>query len=648
MRPGEADIDLYVAPPTIPNNYALTNLDTNVLVATDKSLSRGGTEYVIYSNAVNGIYYFGVKSEDQMAAQYAIMGVFSRFPFGTTDQNGDQSLIGIPTFQPIPDGSPSAPGYAQIIAISAQPIPVRRVIVTNTITHQLMTDLLGNLSHGSQFDVLNNHTCVVDPASGNCQTCTTYVYDDSNERNVGPGVTLFCGTANVVQPSDGPGSLHNFVAQDGVGPWILTMTDNQVNNIGTNISMEIFLERQPDLTQHGGIIATIQPGGCREDYVTLPANAVSLTVEAAIVTASPPIIFSIDVCPFNTSNCKSTLVTNSLGGSVTIDLTDTPPLQPGGTYTVRICNLGATAITLNIKATIGTSLSTIFPQRLLTSTQPQAITDDAVTDYYITNNFHNIISSVNVGLLIQDPRASDLAITLVSPNGTRILLFENRGGASTAGIGTFGMSTNVAMQAFFTNNFDLAPVGLYATGAVFQGWSVVSNMVDVLDDFTCLCQSNHIVGLLDGAISNSLPTTNALPLTNSYTYGLSYKVNHLPWLDGMVTWWPLDVDGSDIFGGQDGLLLGDVDVLAPGQTCRSLTASAGPEPELAGLPAAPAGAGYPPVIANYVGAPGYFFTTLGTNNVIATDQRAERADSVAGGVRAASFVGQSFPLRRAL
>ena len=155
---------------------------------------------------------------------------------------------------------------------------MRRVIVTNTITHQLMTDLLGNLSHGSQFAVLNNHTCVVDPASGNCQTCTTYVYDDSSERNVGPGVTLFCGTPNVVQPSDGPGSLHSFVAQDGVGPWILTMTDNQVNNIGTNISMEIFLERQPDLTQPGGITATIQPGGCREDYVTLPANAVSLTM----------------------------------------------------------------------------------------------------------------------------------------------------------------------------------------------------------------------------------------------------------------------------------------------------------------------------------------------------------------------------------
>ena len=46
------------------------------------------------------------------------------------------------------------------------------------------------------------------------------------------------------------------------------------------------------------------------------------------------------------------------------------------------------------------------------------------------------------------------------------------------------------------------------------------------------------------------------PALNPYT--LTYKVNHLPWLEGMVTWWPLDVDGSDIFGGLNGLLLGDV------------------------------------------------------------------------------------------
>ena len=114
------------------------------------------------------------------------------------------------------------------------------------------------------------------------------------------------------------------------------------------------------------------------------------------------------------------------------------------------------------------------------------------------------------------------------------------------------------MAPLYTNNFDLAPVGLYAPGAMFQGWSVLSNLVDVLDDYTCFCLSNHVLGLLDGGVSNSLPTTNAVTAPASNPYTLTYRVNHLPWLEGMVTWWPLDVDGSDIFGGLNGLLYGDV------------------------------------------------------------------------------------------
>ena len=61
------------------------------------------------------------------------------------------------------------------------------------------------------------------------------------------------------------------------------------------------------------------------------------------------------------ATCTGVLVTNAAGGSVTVDLADTPPLQPNETYVVRICNLGSTAITLNLHATIGYSLSTVIP-----------------------------------------------------------------------------------------------------------------------------------------------------------------------------------------------------------------------------------------------------------------------------------------------
>src|ERR1039458_4788124 len=218
----EADIDLYVAPPSIPNNFALTNLDPVVVAAASKSLLRGGTETIVYSNATPGVYYLGVKSEDQQAAEYALMGVFSELPFGTSDSNGVH-LVGIPLFQPIPDGSPQFPGVALIVAPNVDSLKVRRVIVTNVVTHELMSDLFGNLNHGAINAVLNNHTCVIDPATTGCQTWTSYIYDDSAEHNVGPDPSLINPH---VQHTDGPGSLNDFAGKEGLGQWLLTMVDN--------------------------------------------------------------------------------------------------------------------------------------------------------------------------------------------------------------------------------------------------------------------------------------------------------------------------------------------------------------------------------------------------------------------------------------
>ena len=125
----------------IANNYALTNLAPAVINAANKSLSRGGTETIVYSNATPGIYYIGVKSEDQQAAEYALLGVFSELPFGSTDDQGNQHLLGFPMPMAIPDGSPQSSQAALVMAIAVQPIKLHRVIVTNVVAHELMTDL---------------------------------------------------------------------------------------------------------------------------------------------------------------------------------------------------------------------------------------------------------------------------------------------------------------------------------------------------------------------------------------------------------------------------------------------------------------------------------------------------------------------------
>src|SRR6185295_11895537 len=110
------------------------------------------------------------------------------------------------------------------------------------------------------------------------------------------------------------------------------------------------------------------------------------------------------------------------------------------------------------------------------------------------------------------------------------------------GLGTLGtLFPTTNLVSYYTNDFDAAPIGLYANGAVFQGWNVFSNLVTVMDDFQCLCLSNHILILGNGSISNSLPVTNAT------TYKLSFKVTHAPYLVGMVSWWPFDKDGRDVF-----------------------------------------------------------------------------------------------------
>jgi len=396
-----------------------------------------------------------------------------------------------------------------------------------------MGDLFGALKHqgDASFAVLYNH------AGTNAVTNAVFIYDDSSERNV-PGA----------QHTPGPGSLHDFAGKKSGQQWQFTMIDGTREHLGTNLSLFIFLEKQQDLTN--GITATINPGACREDFIFVPPEATNLTIRVGVLVGTGPLSF--EVCPLDGSGlCKSNYIT---GGSSTIaiDKNDVPPLR-SDSYLVRLCNLGSEAVTVRILAELDIGVG--VPQsRQFTLTKPVPILDDAITTItnFVTNHFE--ISALEVGLLIQHPRISDLAITLISPNGTRIVLFENRGALSTNGLGSFSGSANdlglpifavTNMATFYTNSFEEAPVGLYMPGAEFQDWNVLTNSVSVVRDLTDLCLDNNVLVLGDGVISNTLPTTN------STTYRLSFKVTHSPYLIGMVAWWPLDDDGTSSAGMTD-------------------------------------------------------------------------------------------------
>jgi subtilisin-like proprotein convertase family protein len=422
----EADIDLFVAPPTIPRNYALTNLDPTVLAAASKSATRGGTETIVLSNAPPGAYYIGVKAEDYVAAEYGLAGVFSALPFSDSDEDGNLHVHGFPIPTAIPDGTPVTPGANVLLGIATAPITLHRAIVTNTIAHEFAGDLLGGLSHNGQAVVLNNHSCFFD-TSGGCATVHQYIYDDSDEGNV-----------TGAQHADGPGTLEAFAGGNGVGQWMLVTVDNALNHRGTNLDLSIFLEREKPLTD--GIVTTLEPGACRKDYIQVPPEATNLTLTVRVISGTGP--FSIQICPLDGgSGCTGINLGGAPAtGTIKLDKTSSPPLREG-TYVVRICNFGATRATVLIRATLLSDLSYLSAVHY-TSIDPIEIRDDGVTNSSLFVGDQRKIAAVEVGIAARHPRISDVAFTLVSPKGTRVLLFENRGGATTNGIGNLTFVTN--------------------------------------------------------------------------------------------------------------------------------------------------------------------------------------------------------------
>jgi subtilisin-like proprotein convertase family protein len=422
----EADIELYVS-----TNPDLTNLDATVLSSpnTMKSIGRGGTETIITSNAQPGaVYYVGVKSEDHEAAEYGFLGVFSLFPFGNQDSKGDWLIRGLNVPAIIPDGSPEHPGGAYVMAISPAPIQLRRVIVTNAITHENAGDLFGVLRHGEQFAVLNNHSF---PPITPVPISYTNIYEDNGQKDIQGS-----------RHTDGPGGLRNFVGDYGFGPWILTEVDNAPNHTGRVDTLWIKLEKQ-HLTD--GVNVTVEPNSWFYDSIDIPVEATNLQVCVQGNTLPVDLYLRRGDFPTFTDYDKKLTVnppgTCGPGQGLNISKYDLPPLRPGRYY-VGVFNPTSVAQSIFIHAFITLDLAAIVPTKF-TYTGPTAIPDDAVSTTSLFVPIAQKIVSVDVGVRINHPRVSDLVLHLVSPSGKRVMLFENRGGNTTSGLGGGIMTTNV-------------------------------------------------------------------------------------------------------------------------------------------------------------------------------------------------------------
>ena len=68
----------------------------------------------------------------------------------------------------------------------------------------------------------------------------------------------------------------------------------------------------------------------------MPVNAISLSVTVGVVYGQRARLTTRSRCARRDGGvCKSTEVTNALGGYVIIDQTDIPPLAGGTTYRIR-------------------------------------------------------------------------------------------------------------------------------------------------------------------------------------------------------------------------------------------------------------------------------------------------------------------------
>ena len=424
VRSNEADIDLYVS-----RDPALLALDPAALAAAFKSTSQGATELVFFTNSpVNGeVYYVGVKSEDHQAAEYGFVGLSTDQPFTTFDSQGFAHVLTVPLVQPIPDGTPNRPGLGLYLAISTLPGEIRGVTPRVVTAGQSFQDLLGNLTHSRTYAVLNNHSQLRHTNYG----VVSVTYEDTGSGQP-PGSVL----------TDGPGTLVNFLGEIGTGPWFLATSDNALGN--TNRINYLDLGLLPNDFGETFVQRCAEAGRVSLEVINIPADASKLTVTVTNMSPALPLQVYIrrDQLPdlAHPENNDKFATIRPPGGDITLSEFDIPPLQ-AGRYFIAVYNPNAIRVCYRIRGHLDHDLSG-NRVRTFTSTGGLSLTDLASSSSLIHVDDARPVSAVQVGVRLDHPRESDLAIRVVNPVGSQVLLAEDRGLANGQGYGKELVTTN--------------------------------------------------------------------------------------------------------------------------------------------------------------------------------------------------------------
>ena len=559
---GEADIDLYVS-----LDPGLLNLTDDAVLHALKSTGRGGTEYVILTNApANGeIYYVGVKSEDQQSAEYSFVIISSDLEFSKQGTNGIE-LRGFPLITPIPDGRSDRPGIGRFMALGLDPHSLRRGIVSQVMNHSNLLDLQNQLRHVSSGIELNNHRPFRDFYSGNFFNAgqITNIVDDSGSK-----------TYLTSQNSDGPGSLNNFIGTPISGPWFLNTFDTAAGQTGRvdRFTMTV----QPNLFGLQQVITnTVQPNAIEAEEIDIPADADSLTIKIGILEPAAPLELFVkrNDFPVITNVADNDFHATILPPGATNSITyRSAPLLQAGRYIVAVYNPNSVPVRYTIQGIITHNLPGKYTITLKGGNQ--SLSDVATTINSLNVVDNRPITDIKVGVRVNDPRVSDLAIHLQSPDGKQALLFENRGQSTSSGLGGETLVTNYQHVAFSFDrltrlaslyfNGDLVASSVLSTnipvdtsGNFYFGFdptgAIVTNQNTIrLDDFGLWrrpLRDDEVRSLFDNGFFNRGKSES---MTNS----------------GLVSWWTMDGTGNDSTG-TNTMFLSGVTNSVPGEIDNAL------------------------------------------------------------------------------
>ncbi len=560
-RTNEPDIDLYVS-----RNPQLTNLNSTAVGSALKSLGRGGSEMVVITNSplTNEIYYIGVKSEDQQGAEYGLVGVSSAAPFTTLGADGRARVLTIPLRQPIPDGRPDRPGVGLFLGISTLPGTIRGVSATVTATHQNFSDLLGNLSHAGLFAVLDNHSPLVGLTSG---TNITVTYDDS-QSGYTPGSV----------PSDGPGSLVNFLGEAGTGAWFLTTSDNALGNVGRISAFDLRL--LPNDFGATFVPRCVSGGRVEIEVIDVPPDATGMTITITNMQPALPLEVFIkkDEFPDVTNPALADKHATILppGGEVFFGVRDIPALQPGR-YFIAVYNPQPIQICYRIRARLDRNFDALNT-RTYSSKGFDTLIDQGRSYSVIPVDDHRGATVASVGIHLEHPRKSDLAIRLFNPSGAGTLLMENRGANDRRGLGSNVISTNLAFAhvAFSLDRVSGRAV-LYVNGVsvaeqVFAGYLPPTTNVFYFgsDPSGQFAPSNTNQPLLLDDFALWRTALREDQVQNIFRYGLDGSGKREALVKGdLLSLWPFDTDGRDVIGTND-VILTSKSAFVPGQINQAL------------------------------------------------------------------------------